>query len=41
MKNFLLIFRMDVTTKEAQPTPAQMKLYMIQWMEWINDISAQ
>jgi len=41
MKEFLLIFRMDITTKEAQPSPEQMKLYMTQWMEWINDISAQ
>lgn len=41
MKEFLLIFRMDITTKDAQPTPAQMQVYMTQWMEWINDISAQ
>jgi hypothetical protein len=39
MKEFLLIFRMDITTKEAQPSPEQMELYMTQWMEWINDIS--
>jgi hypothetical protein len=41
MKEFVLIFRMDIMTKEAQPSPEQMKLYMTQWMEWINDISAQ
>jgi hypothetical protein len=41
MNEFLLIFRMDITTKAAQPTPEQMKLYMAQWMEWINSISAQ
>jgi len=41
MKEFVLLFRMDITTKEAQPSPGQMKLYMTQWMEWINDISAQ
>jgi hypothetical protein len=41
MKEFVLIFRMDITTEEIQPSPAQMKLYMAQWMEWINNISAQ
>lgn len=32
---------MDITTKEAQPTPEQMQSYMKSWMEWINEISAQ
>ena len=41
MKEFVLIFRMDITTKEAQPSAIQMELYMAQWMEWINNISAQ
>ena len=41
MKEFVLIFRMDILTKEVQPSPEQMELYMTKWMEWINDISAQ
>lgn len=41
MNEFLLIFRMDITTKEAQPTPAQMEIYMKKWGEWINDIAMQ
>jgi len=41
MKEFVLLFRMDITTKEAQPTGEQMELYMAQWMEWINDIAAR
>jgi hypothetical protein len=40
MIEYVLIFRMDITTKEAQPSQEQMKLYMTHWMEWINDISA-
>jgi hypothetical protein len=40
MKEFVLLFRMDITSKEAQPTAEQMELYMVQWMEWINDIAA-
>lgn len=39
MKEFVLIFRMDITTKEAQPSPEQMELYMNQWMEWIHAIA--
>jgi hypothetical protein len=38
-KEFLLIFRMDITTKEAQPTPEQMEMYMIQWEEWVSGIA--
>ncbi len=41
MNEFVLIFRMDITSREARPSPGQMKLYMAQWMEWINDISGQ
>jgi len=39
MKEFVLLFRMDITNKESQPTKKQMELYMQQWMEWINEIS--
>ena len=39
MKEFVFMFRMDITTPEAQPTKEQMELYMVQWMDWINDIS--
>lgn len=41
MKEFVLIFRMDITTEEIQPTPEQMKIYMTRWKKWINDISAK
>jgi hypothetical protein len=41
MKEFVLIFRMDITTEEIHPSPEQMKIYMSQWMRWINEISAQ
>ncbi len=39
MKEFVLIFRMDITNQEAQPSKEQMETYMQQWIEWINDIS--
>lgn len=38
MKEFVLMFRMDITNEEAQPTKAQMETYMQQWMDWINEI---
>ncbi len=39
MKEFLLIFRMDILTPEAQPTQEQMNVYMQDWMQWINSIA--
>ena len=41
MKEFVLIFRMDITKEEIQTSPEQMEHYMSQWMEWISDIEAQ
>ena len=41
MKEFVLIFRMDIISREAQPKPEQMKIYMEDWMKWINDISSR
>lgn len=39
MKEFVLLFRMDITNKEAQPSKKQMEIYMQQWMNWINEIA--
>lgn len=39
MKEFVLLFRMDITNKEAQPAKKQMESYMQQWMSWINEIA--
>lgn len=41
MKTYVLIFRMDITTPEAQPTAEMMQEYMKQWMHWIHDIAAK
>ena len=41
MNEFVLFFRMDITTTEAQPTQEQMKIYMEQWSVWIDSISAK
>ena len=39
MSEYILIFRMDLITPEKQPTPEQMKGYMVQWNEWVNGIA--
>ena len=39
MKEFVLLFRMDITTETAQPSKEQMEIYMQQWMNWINEIA--
>lgn len=41
MKDYVLMFRMDITTVQAQPTPEQMKLYMEQWMKWVSGIASR
>ena len=41
MKEFVLLFRMDITTEEAQPSAAQMEWYMAEWMAWINRIAGK
>jgi hypothetical protein len=38
MKEFVLMFRMDITNQKEQPTKKQMEVYMQQWMAWINEI---
>lgn len=39
MKEFVLLFRMDITTPEVQPTPKQMESDMTDWMEWVDYIA--
>jgi hypothetical protein len=41
MDEFILMFRMDILTKEVQPTPVQMEAYMKSWEEWISNITIQ
>lgn len=38
MKEYMLLFRMDITTPEAQPTKEQMQGYMHDWGKWIESI---
>lgn len=41
MEEFVLLFRLDILTKEAQPSPEQMQGYMKQYQDWVGGIAAQ
>lgn len=41
MKEYILLFRMDITSTESKPSKEQMKTYMEQWVHWINTIAEQ
>jgi hypothetical protein len=41
MKAYILLFRLDILTAAAQPTPEQMKQYMEQWAQWIDGIAGK
>lgn len=41
MNEFALLFRMDITTKGARPSPKQMEAYLTQWHDWTGSIAAQ
>jgi hypothetical protein len=41
MNEFLLLMRLDILTKEAQPSPEQLQVYMKQYHDWVGGIAAQ
>ncbi len=41
MDEFVLLFRMDIITKEAQPSPEQLQVFMKQYYDWVGGIAAQ
>jgi hypothetical protein len=41
MDEYLLFMRLDLITKEAQPSPEQMQEYMKQYHAWVDGIVAQ
>jgi hypothetical protein len=41
MDEFVLLFRLDILTKDAQPSPEQMQVYMKQYHDWVGGIAAQ
>jgi hypothetical protein len=41
MEEFLILMRLDLLTKETQPSPEQMQAYMKQYQDWVSRIVAQ
>ncbi|HMH22200.1 MAG TPA: YciI family protein [Puia sp.] len=41
MDEFLLLYRLDILTKEAQPSPELLQVYMKQYQDWAGGIAAQ
>lgn len=41
MEEYLVIMRLDLLTKDMQPSPEQMQQYMVMYQNWVNTISAQ
>ncbi|TGK17168.1 transcription initiation protein [Leptospira fluminis] len=41
MEEYLILMRLDLLTKEAQPSPEQMQVYMKQYQDWVGGIAAQ
>ena len=41
MNEFVLLFRLDIINKEAQPSPEQLQAYMKQYHDWVGGIAAQ
>jgi hypothetical protein len=40
MEEFILLFRLDIKTKEAQPSPEQLQVYMKMYQDWVGGIAA-
>jgi hypothetical protein len=41
MDEYLLLMRLDIITKEAQPSPEQLQQYMKMYQDWVGGIAAQ
>ena len=41
MDEYLILMRLDLITKDAQPSPEQMQVYMKMYNDWVGGIAAQ
>lgn len=41
MDEYLILMRLDLLTKEAQPSPEQLQVYMKMYQDWVGGIAAQ
>ncbi|MCE6991927.1 YciI family protein [Dyadobacter sp. CY323] len=40
MEEYIVFMRLDLITKDAQPSPEQMQVYMKQYQDWVGGIAA-
>lgn len=41
MNEFLLLFRRDYKTKDAQPSPEELQAHLNRWREWFGSLKAR
>ena len=41
MDEYIIFMRLDLITKDAQPSPEQLQVYMQQYHDWVGGIAAQ
>jgi hypothetical protein len=41
MDEYILLMRLDLITKGAQPSPEQLEVYMKQYHDWVGSMAAQ
>ncbi|TLV02828.1 YciI family protein [Dyadobacter luticola] len=41
MDEYIVFMRLDLITKDAQPSPEQLQVYMQQYQDWVGGIAAQ
>jgi hypothetical protein len=41
MDEYIILMRLDLLTKEAQPSPEQLQVYMKMYHDWVGSIAAQ
>lgn len=41
MEEYIILMRLDLLTKDAQPSPEQMQEYMKQYRDWVSGIVAE
>jgi len=41
MEEYIILMRLDLITKDKQPSPEQLESYMKMYHDWVGDIAAQ
>ena len=41
MEEYIILMRLDLMTRDAQPSPEQLQVYMQQYQQWVDGIIAE